>query len=701
MNEAAEIMRVGRALMSALQPLTGDRAFGQVRLRALPGETVRIPRFTYFTPMLSGDQHPGWYFKTAPGPNADDSWTVDDTGTALVDVYSNLGGVRFNVPSGTRFVPDVPFEGLDVGGVNYPRAEEDFEGGSDAEAFGSVRDMGFYETFDGPALTTDLTRSPIRHFPAVLLAFDTLEPADGTVISQLQQQSVSAGGTTRMFKIGYSISIIVSRTEGDQHRRHEGLLIADQLVHTLVEINASPDGEIISNPGGVQIRQLIREAGDQSVYQKFYVYTLFVSAMVSITRTDRRVYKPWLTARMDINRRHDDEAASVAQRGDLPVVEDMIIDMTPNQLDLAVDGAFTRASTATLFRFGQSQLFLLQFGVGARRVNAQDPSLGVFMEPAITNPLGNAAEDLTLWTPSAGATIGPASLENPYGTPGEAHTIAFTAAAERNISLAAQPATLGEPIVMSVFARAISPQGRTKFRLGVFDGISEIASGDFEADSTWRRYRWKVIPQSNLVTLRIRNQSDLKAHSLAVWGVAFNDDARWGPEYTFVAKAKDALTFRPYVQQSPAQELDTPLQALLGKWSLRWSNDDTPPALLGLGDPTAIKLMSVGDGATELFTLELYGVPASGGAALVARTRGDGVVVNLSGLRWSLGKQIEFGVDAQGSLTLKGTDSHDGTYQFPAYDQDANLSDDFLVIGGSSTGAHAPTPGWFAVVVGA
>lgn len=687
----ATVVRIGRAIMSAIQPLTGERAVGQLRMQAKPGETALVPQYTYFTPRISGDNHPSWYFKTGRSSADDGVWTVDDSGDVLVDVYSNLGGVRFNLAKDTPFVPELPIEGLDL--QLPPRANEDFTGGQDPiDQVGALRDVSFYESFDGPALSKDIERSQLRYFPALLLAFDEFMPADGVSIAQVNQAAVSAGAGTRLFKVGYSLSIIVSREHSEHIRRHEGLLIADQIMAELNAREAAPDGETISQPSGLMLRQLIRETGPQELYQKFFVYTLFVSAMVAIERTERRKYAPWLRTVMDVQRRPDAVPASTAQQEAFTLVDNMIIDMTPKRLDLALDGVFTRGSTATLFRESRLHSYVAH---GRRTL---DSEVGVYLEPQVGNALGNAAQDFALWTLGNGALLASDAISDPTEV-GLADIVTFPAGVlVPSISLAAQPASTGQAIVYSIFARAVTSTGKTRLKLGLFDGLSEIISGEYDLDSNWRRIRWKVTPQSNLVTLRVVRQSSGSGQQIALWGAAFDTTRVWGPEYTYTTKLKDQLRFGKLPTGAQDSQLDTPVEVFRGKWTLVWSNDVVPCTLVGTGLGTT-KLASLGNGVlADLFTLELVGTPGSGGAMLVARTRGAGVVITLNGLTWKLATKLSFTVDSKGMLTVKGTDAHDGDYPFARYDLDADLTTDYLVIGDNAAGTSNPTPGFFAVV---
>lgn len=691
MINPAVIVRIGRAIMSALQPLTGERASGKVLMKAKPGETLDIPQYTYFTPRIDGDNHPSWFFKTAKGPNADGSWTITEAGTP-VDVYSNLGGVRHNIKAGTYFMPELEIEGLDLSTANGPVAQADFAGGADPAGYGKLKEIAFYETFDGPAMSLDLSRSQLREFPSMLVAFDDLTPADGISIAQINNLAAAAGASTRMFKVSYTLSIIVSRSESEHFRRHEGLLIAGDVLAELTERNASPDGEAISMPSGLQIRQLVRERGPQAIYQKFYIYTLMVSAMIAIEKTDRRVFKPWLRTVMDVQRSPDAPAAAVAQEGPFTLVDGMIIDMTPATLDLSLDGTFTRATEATLFRDARLHAYV----AGGRRV--LDPTQGIYLEPAVSNALAGASSDFSLWTAANGATVSVSAHADPTGL-ANAQAVAFPAGvAEPSISLAGQVALTGEPIVFSIFARAPTSTGKTRIRLGLYDGLAEIISGEYELDSNWRRIRWKVVPQSNNVALRVRRQGNASSHSVLLWGAAFDVTRRWGPEYTSGTKAKDQLVFGPRPVGAEDSSKDTPLAVLGGKWTLVWSNDLVPCTLVGLG-VSSPKLASVGNGTLpDLFTLELYGAPSSGGATLAVRTRGAGLTLTLTAVKWKIGAVLSFTVDAKGILTVKGTDTHDGVHTFARYDLDAIPATDYLVIGDNSAGTSDPTPGFFAVV---
>lgn len=696
------VVDTGRALMAAMQPLTGGRATGLIRMRTQPGTVLEIPQYSYWCPVLDGQRATSFLFKSGKGPNSDKSWTVDDSGNSLVGVMSNIGGARHNVDKDTVFQPDIAPTELIVEGVDAPKAEDDFTNATDPPSFCGVRGMAVYETFDGPALTLDLHRSPLNQFPGVLLAFQNLEPADGVAIAQNNQAAVNAGDGIKFYKVTYSISVITTKGEGDMARRQEGLFIADTITQLLNDKHMGDVGECLSNPGGVQIRQMIREDGPQDIYKKFYIYTVLVSAMTSIVRLDFRQYNPWLRAVLNVDK---PQIPSLPDQGPLRLVDGMLIDMTPAQLDLALDGTFARASGANLWdpapidgEAGQ----LLAFASGDRRIT--NAALGVYLEPEVTNDLGTDAEDLTApgWTASGGATVVADDEANPLGVAASADRVNFAADVDSQLDRAGLVAGT-DPVVLQVFAKAPGNKFKSEFRLAAVDAAAvEHVSDDIIVGPSWTLYRFEVVPtMAGALTFRLKNASDGVVHQVMLWGANYSDAARWGAEYPGTGtKLEDALAFATGPVAGQQSNLVTPLATLAGRWALRFRTpDDVPPDVFGTatGAPGRT-LVSVGDGITELVTLRLVGTPGSGGAAFALVTRSDGVVVSLAGVEWVPGAELVFTVDATGLLRIEGTSQHDADYPFPRYLEDAVQADDFLVIGDESGGGSSPAPGRYVSV---
>lgn len=694
------VLSRARALMAAMQPITGRRATGTVTMKAQPGTSVEIPVNTYFTPVLDGQRHTSFLFKVMDlSGSTPTSFLVTDTGTQ-VTLVSNVGGARHNVDIGTVFLPEGPIPNLIIEGADAPAATADFENGTDPDEWCGVRDMAFYESFDGPALSLDLHRSAISTLPAVLVAFDSLEPASGVTVATNDQGSVNAGTGKKFYKLNFTISVITERGEGDGSRRLEGLTIADTILQLLNDKHGADPCEDLSNPGGIQIRQMMRESGDQKVYQKFYIYTVFVSVMAPLERLDFRTFLPWLTASMTIVK---PQSPSLPDQGDIEIVSDNVIDMTPNALDLAVDGTFARASAAMLWTppgtvDGGT---LVEYVAGARRVT--NPSLGVTMEPAIANSLGASAEDLTAWTPvgTVLATVTADVEDDPTGTPG-ADRIDFGASDDSGIELAAGAVVASEPTTVQLFAKAPGTKFYSRIRIAVTDGGgTQFVSEVLEVGPQWDRYRFEIMPlATGAATVSVINADDASARQAVVWGVQFNDAARWGGEYVGAgATVQDALTFGVVDSPGTAANLLTPQSALTGRWALRFRPPgDVPPDMLGTGlGATSRILASIGNGVTELVTLTLIGTPATGGAALTLTTRAGGPQIALAGLEWVSGAELRFEIDATGGLTVSGTLNGDGVYAFDRYAEDA-VAADRLVIGDVSAGGSTPTPGRYVAV---
>jgi hypothetical protein len=292
--------------MATLQPATGDRASGPVTLTA-SGADVTVPRNTFAMPIIDGHRRPDLLLKTGEGPNEDGSWTVTSGGTAVTFI-SNIGGVRHNIPINTRISFDPPLIGLVS---TLPTADSAFTGGTDPTVFGTIKDMVIYENLDGPNFQIDLRRSAVTRFPCVLVTWMNTEPADGTTISQTHR-------ATRSNRFG------VLKEQSDHSRRHEGLEIIDTMAGLLTD-RQSVDESPFSNPGGVQIRQIIRDISPENDYQKMYIYSLMLSTERNLQQTDSRVYSDWLLAVMDIYKPQD---PALPNQGDFTLVDDVEIDMS-------------------------------------------------------------------------------------------------------------------------------------------------------------------------------------------------------------------------------------------------------------------------------------------------------------------------------------------------------------------------------------
>jgi len=682
----ASIVQTGRALLSCLQPFTGEQSVGTVRMKAKSGRQFKLNRYTYLMPIIEGAQHWSWLFKVGRGPEADGSWIIGDVDVD-VDVYSAIGGQRFNVTCGTSFVFDYLIAELDIDPAPYTIA--DFVGGQEPQDdFVCLHDAAVYETFDGPAVPLDLRRSLLSRFPAVLIAFIDLMPADGVTSAQTSSGGVNAGDGAKFYKINYAISIIVSRTDNDLNRRFQGMVLTDRLLAEFVDRHAAHDGEPFSNPGGVQIRQVLRESGPQDVYKKFFIYTLLVSVMTNVCRTERRgsdVFPPWLRTRVDIDH---PQHPTLPNQGTLRIVDNMLLDM-PEQPDLTLDGTFVRLSAATYW----DGAMLVEYVTNERRIIGGD----LLLEPGAANVMGTRATDFTLWSTLSGASVAALTVSNPAGSPAAADVVTFGASNLSGVEDISRAAVVGQPVVFYVFAKATAVLADA-FKVTMDDGVAEYESELFDVTTSWARYRIEFTPTATPVVLRIRNGL-ATAHAVAFWGAFYDPAARWGSEF-MVGATKDTLTFLPGLPSDPHNTNRTPPVVITGKWRLKVRTLDYVVAeLTGAGLSTAPVLATINDGSTNLLMITLVGAALTGGATLSIVTRGGGTVLTLTGVSWVPGDTLELLVDAAGQLELTGTQTHDGVYSFSRYDVDALPLVDRLVLGSDASGAKGAVPGFYSVEI--
>lgn len=305
------VIRTARAILGGISSLTGTRASGTVLVTAGGGD-VGLPRNRYALPVIDGQQRPDLAAKVDEGPNDDKSWTVTSSGTS-VSMFSNMGGIRQNLPGDTVLAFDPPISGIKSAVVTVP-----FTGGANASGFGALKDAAMVEHLG--TLPVDLSRSSIKGFPCALLAWSDDEPADSSTTSMMSPRSSRLGTRKNLYKITYQLSVISERSESDHARRAYGIEILDQIAELLVDRN-TVDGEHISNPSGLQIVRRWRETGGGPAYQKYYVYAMLVSAMVTFRREDTRSYNTWALTVLNVDKQTTGE-------DNLRLVEDVEIDMT-------------------------------------------------------------------------------------------------------------------------------------------------------------------------------------------------------------------------------------------------------------------------------------------------------------------------------------------------------------------------------------
>jgi len=308
------IIRTARAIMACLNSITGTRSSGTVLVTA-SGDDVTLPRNRYALPVIEGRQRPDLAVKVAEGTEDDGSWIVTSSGTA-VSMFSNIGGARQNLAGSTVLEFDPPIDGIASASVSVP-----FTGGANPTDFGTIKDLAMSEYIG--ALPVDLSRSLIKGFPCALLTWVDDEPADSATTAMLGVSAARAGTRRNLYKLTYQLRVISERADSSHARRAYGLEILDQIAELLVDRHEI-DGEHISNPRGLQVVQRWRETGGGPTYQKYYVYAMLISAMVSFGRQDTRTYNTWVTTVLNVDKQLDGET-------DLRLAEGITIEMEQDE----------------------------------------------------------------------------------------------------------------------------------------------------------------------------------------------------------------------------------------------------------------------------------------------------------------------------------------------------------------------------------
>lgn len=277
------IERLGRALFATLAPVTGVRATGTISIAALPGTgSLQVPANTYLMPVVGGQLRDDLLFKTA----ADWSITLDDAGSFDdgLPIKSNVGGTRHNLPEGTVFRFNPPFEGL----AATATLDADMTDGSDEAQL--IRRLAFYEDLDTSSPSADLFASKIGD-RGVMLIWSKSDPAEGAMAG-LRQGANRASRTVKFWRENFVLYVVVSRLTTDNFRRQEGLIIAQVISRLLTDRMQNDDGEQLSTVGGgVEITERARLGRSPSHY--IYGIRLRVNQTLEAS-PDGRVFAPWL-----------------------------------------------------------------------------------------------------------------------------------------------------------------------------------------------------------------------------------------------------------------------------------------------------------------------------------------------------------------------------------------------------------------------
>lgn len=262
-------MRTARQLAACLQPLTGERATGTVRIVAT-SPSVPVPKGTFLFPVHrteggSDMLRPALVFRTA----AD---VVATPAGVLCDVFSVVGGPAHNAPAGTifRFLP--PRAGLS----NDIVATTAIVGATRLDGPCGVREVHMFEQLNAGGAQAQLFFSKLSAFPSIVLVWE----ATGT--------AQDIGPNVRLRPDRWTAHIVVSRLDTTELRAAEGLDLMDG-VETLLGRRSKVDGETFTSADTEIVGRARLAISDTT-----YIYSVSLQTWSGVPRRDDRDFQAWL-----------------------------------------------------------------------------------------------------------------------------------------------------------------------------------------------------------------------------------------------------------------------------------------------------------------------------------------------------------------------------------------------------------------------
>ena len=288
------IERLARALAAQLSQLFGTRSTGAVTVTADAGADKVLPPNTYLLPVVGGQLRSDLAFKTTRDPatvesnGTGGSWTVTGGGTASVGITSNVGGARHNLAAGTVFRFDPPIADFE------PTATLDATMTDGSDAGRLVKSLAFFEDLDAANPNKDIFAAMLGNYPAVMLAWQDSEPAEG-LTAGMRQGSTRVRRQGRIMRESFALYVVVGRLASDAKRRQDGLVILQAATRLVSDRQCNDDGEALSSVGaGVEVNGRQRFARGQ----KHYIYTTRIRCNQILQPIDARTYATWIASRI-------------------------------------------------------------------------------------------------------------------------------------------------------------------------------------------------------------------------------------------------------------------------------------------------------------------------------------------------------------------------------------------------------------------
>jgi hypothetical protein len=287
------IEQLARAVFGQISPITGTRATGTIRVDNTGGaDDVIVEKNMYLLPVVGGELRDDLVYKTRPDPTTlrahgqGGAWTVPAGETLDVDIWSNLGGARHNLPAATLFRWDPPLYGL---GPTVLLNDALTDGADRDEAETRIQRAAYYEELDAAAIERDLQSGRLYQLPAVMLTWQQSAPAEGRTAGT-NQGSTRAQAGARFFSETFRLYVIVGEHSSDKRRRGGGLRVMQALTRLLSDQEQTRDFERLTNVGSLEI--LARNRYSRS--DRHYVYSISFRVMRTVNILEERTFTPWL-----------------------------------------------------------------------------------------------------------------------------------------------------------------------------------------------------------------------------------------------------------------------------------------------------------------------------------------------------------------------------------------------------------------------
>lgn len=318
-----------RAILGALQPLTGAAATGKLFVRST-GATGIVPAGAFAIPKVGDSICEDATVFVKRSSAADYSWAVTSLGT-LVDVEALGGGTITNQSAGTEYRWDPPLSGIEA--TSESHASYPLAGGT---LSGLLKQVRSYKNAQS-ATYEEFIRAQLSTFPGAILAWESTAPASGTLGPAQGPRGDRRGRDRILYRATWILYLVTSRLESEAWRRRESDLLRDAVTEELFGRELVRTLHVSSSPG----LEIVTEQPFAVTPAYYADLVRFGTTFVVERKSGATGYNDWMRSRIAMT-----EPASA------PLLEltrvDTTVPMTDQSwFDRGFDGGFHRWPTAT------------------------------------------------------------------------------------------------------------------------------------------------------------------------------------------------------------------------------------------------------------------------------------------------------------------------------------------------------------------